>query len=136
MPDSCLTVSRCQPLVRTICPILEPRFCDPACPTDARPPKPCGVATASGGQGTTRTRHGLGPDPGLVNIDYQMFSVPDRLDCYYQGVLIATTGGLVSGLGTLQWSYNPAPSDPQWCLVIVSAPQSGTAWAYTINCPN
>jgi len=63
-----------------------------------------------------------------------MYSVPDRLDCYYKGILVATTGGLVSGTAELTWAYDPQPGDPQWCLVIVSAPQSGTAWSYTIYC--
>jgi hypothetical protein len=64
-----------------------------------------------------------------------MYGIPDRLDCYYQGVLVATTGGLVSGTGEVSWVYDPGPGDPQWCLVIVSAPQSGTAWEYVIGCP-
>jgi hypothetical protein len=93
------------------------------------------VVTASGGQGVTRTRHALGHDPGLVRITFDMYSIPDRLDCFYKGVLVATTGGLVSGTGEVSWIYTPGPGDPQWCLVIVSAPQSGTAWQYTIYCP-
>lgn len=56
--------------------------CDP-CILDTRPPKPCGQTTASGGQGVTRTRHALGLNPGLVRITYDMYSIPDRLDCYY-----------------------------------------------------
>jgi hypothetical protein len=93
------------------------------------------VVTASGGQGVTRTRHALGPTPGLVRITYDMYSIPDRLDCFYKGVLVASTGGLVSGSGTLQWTYAPALGDPAWCLVVMSAPNSGTAWVYTMHCP-
>ena len=26
--------------------------------------------------------------------------------------------------------------DPSWCLVVMSAPKSGTAWVYTLNCPS
>ena len=106
-----------------------------ACLADARPPQPCGQVTASGGQGVTRTRHALGVTPGLVRITYDMYSIPDRLDCFYKGVLVASTGGLVSGGGMLSWDYDPAPADPSWCQVVVSAPNSGTAWVYTINCP-
>jgi hypothetical protein len=71
----------------------------------------------------------------LVRITYNMYGIPDRLDCFYKGVLVASTGGLVSGTGTLQWTYAPAPSDAAWCFVVMSAPNSGTAWVYTINCP-
>ncbi|MCK6488133.1 MAG: hypothetical protein L6R48_07370 [Planctomycetes bacterium] len=107
-----------------------------SCPADERPPKPCGVVTASGGQGVTRTRHALGSTPGLVRITYDMYSIPDRLDCFYQGVLVASTDGLVSGSGSLEWTYAPRVGDPVWCLVVVSAPIGGTGWAYTIHCPD
>jgi hypothetical protein len=130
----CLTPTQRPVLIPTVCPDLTGSVCAP-CPADERPPKPCGQVTASGGQGVTRTRHALGLTPGLVRITYDMYSIPDRLDCFYKGVLVASTGGLVSGTGTLQWTYAPTPGDPAWCLVTVSAPQSGTAWTYTIHCP-
>ncbi|MBA3935826.1 MAG: hypothetical protein H0X38_00015 [Planctomycetes bacterium] len=130
-------------LAATTCPDLKPSACSGltvtecnVCPLDERPPQPCGQATASGGQGTTKTRHGLGPTAGLVRITYDMYSIPDRLDCFYKGVLVASTGGLVSGSATLQWAYNPQPGDPSWCLVVMSAPNSGTAWVYTLDCPS
>lgn len=131
---NCLEPTRCPPLAVSACPDLAATECA-ACPADARSPRPCGVATASGGQGTTRTRHGLGAFPGLIRITYDMFSIPDQLDCYWKGLLVASTAGLVSGTGELVWTYDPQSGEPQWCLVIVSAPQSGTAWVYTINCP-
>jgi hypothetical protein len=49
-----------------------------------------------------------------------MYGIPDRLDYFYKGVLVASTGGLVSGTGTLQWAYAPAPGDPSWCLVVMA----------------
>lgn len=130
----CLAPTEPSDVLLSAAPALAATACDP-CPLDPRPPKPCGQVTASGGQGTTRTRHGLGRTPGLVRITYEMYSIPDRLDCFYRGVLVATTGGLVSGSGELSWAYDPQSTDPAWCLVRVSAPQSGTAWLYTIHCP-
>jgi hypothetical protein len=130
----CLAATTCPDLKPSACPGLTVTECSD-CPLDERPPQPCGEVTASGGQGTTKTRHGLGPDAGLVRITYDMYSIPDRLDCFYKGVLVASTGGLVSGAATLQWAYNPQPGDPSWCLVVVSAPNSGTAWTYTVQCP-
>lgn len=129
----CLARTVCPDLAPTECPDIDATECAP-CVLDARPPKPCGTTTASGGPGVTRTRHGLGPSPGLVRIDYEMYSIPDRLDCYYQGVLVATTGGPVSNSGTLTWAFDPGPADPQWCLVVVTGPL-GTAWQYTLYCP-
>ncbi len=54
--------------------------------------------------------------PAILQIDYEMNSIPDRLDCDYHGVLMATTGGPVSNAGTLTWNYAPVPGDPTWCL--------------------
>jgi hypothetical protein len=131
----CLAPTKPQGLVPTVWPDLAASACAP-CPADERPPKPCGVVTASGGQGVTRTRHALGLTSGLVRITYDMYGIPDRLDCFYKGVLVASTGGLVSGSGTLDWTYTLTPGDPTWCLVVMSAPNSGTAWIYTLNCPS
>jgi len=130
----CLAPTTCVGLSATTCSDLKATVCNP-CPADERPPKPCDQATASGGEGTTRTRHDLGPVAGAVTITYDMFTIPDRLDCYYRCVLVATTGDLVSGAGSLQWTYDPQTDDPLWCLVVMSAPTSGTAWVYTLGCP-
>jgi hypothetical protein len=130
----CLAATACPNLVPSPCSGVTPTACDP-CPLDDRPPQPCGTATASGGQGVTKTRHGFGDQAGTVRIAYQMYTVPDRLDCYYRGVLVATTGGLVSGSGELNWHYDPQDGDPSWCLVVMSAPNDGTAWTYTLHCP-
>lgn len=130
----CLVATTQPKIAPTACPPLRGTSCSP-CPADERPPQPCGEATESGGSVTTRTRHALGVFPGTVSIAYEMFEIPDRLDCYYQGVLVATTGGLVSGAGTLHWAYAPQSGAPTWCLVVVSAPEDGTAWIYTVTCP-
>ena len=130
----CLALTICPEITPSPCPTLVVTACSD-CPLDERPPQPCGQVTASGGQGTTKTRHGLGPTAGLVRITYDMYSIPDRLDCFYKGVLVASTGGLVSGAGTLSWAYAPQPGDPTWCMVVMSAPNSGTAWVYTLDCP-
>jgi len=83
----CLAATTCPTLKSSACPGLTVTECSD-CPLDERPPQPCGQVTASGGQGTTKTRHGLGPTAGLVRITYDMYSIPDRLDCFYKGVLV------------------------------------------------
>lgn len=93
---NCLTATVYPDLLPSACPGLQVTECS-NCPLDERPQQPCGQVTASGGQGTTKTRHALGPDAGTVGIIYDMFSIPDRLDGFYKGTLVASTGGLVSG---------------------------------------
>lgn len=94
---------------------------------------PCGVETPAGGAGTTETIHYLGPDAGRLDVNYTMYSVPDMMEIFYEGQLVATTGGLVSGNGTLSFFY-PGPPRATTCMIRVTGPD-GTAWTYTMNCP-
>jgi hypothetical protein len=98
--------------------------------------EPCGQATPSGGAGVTETVHNLGSTPGQVNVNYQMFGVPDMMEIFYDGVLVATTGGFVSNTGTLTFNYpGPGGGKPARCMIRMTGSSSGTAWNYTMNCP-
>jgi hypothetical protein len=70
-----------------------------------------------------------------VRITYDMYGIPDRLDCFYKGVLDTSTGGLVSGSGEVRWRCAPESGNAAWCLVVMSAPNIGTARVYTLICP-
>ena len=59
-----------------------------------RPPPgqlPCNWAGDSGGEGVTRNRHYLGPTPGFVGINYNLFARPDDIKVFYHGQQIAGT---------------------------------------------
>jgi hypothetical protein len=98
-------------------------------------PITCNTTLASGGQGTTFTNHILGNVAGTVKVHYEFYPVPDQMDIYYNGALVATTGGLVSGVGTLTFNYNPIVGGPNFCTIRIYAPLSGTAWDYLATCP-
>jgi hypothetical protein len=97
---------------------------------------PCGQSTNSGGPGITNTTHALGDTFGVVTINYDMYSIPDQMDVWFDAdpatdPPTVTTGGPVSGTGSL--SFNKFTSTST-CLVRITGP-SGTAWNYTVNCP-
>lgn len=96
--------------------------------------EPCGVATPSGGNGVTETAHALGSNSGVVTVSYNMFSQPDQMDIFYEGNLVATTGGFVSGSGTLSFYY-AGPPRAGTCMIRMTGSGEGTAWNYTLNCP-
>lgn len=136
-------------LKESICPIIKKTRCKVVRPSDCIgqiyteiPPVivPCGTITESGGPGVTRTKHGLGSISGLVNISFEAFTVPDQMDVYVKGVLVATTGRPVgTSLGdTMPWlmnfNYIYVPGEVTYCVAVVTGP-SGTAWEYTIDCP-
>lgn len=98
--------------------------------------QPCGVSTPSGGQGVTETRHNLGETAGVVSLQYNMFSVPDMAEIFYNGNLVATTGGLVSGTGTLTFAYpGPGNGNDSFCMVRITGNNNSTGWNYTMGCP-
>lgn len=88
--------------------------------------------TQSGGQQTTTYTILLDRSQGKLNLYYQMYSIPDRLDLIYEGTTIFTTGGLVSGSQTIQRDID---GDAKEILVRITAPNSGTAWVFSIDCP-
>ncbi|GIV82234.1 MAG: hypothetical protein KatS3mg051_1588 [Anaerolineae bacterium] len=94
------------------------------------------VEAASGGQGETITTYEIGTRPGWVRLDYEMFQNPDQAQLIYDGQVVADTGGLVSGPGTLWWEYVPQPGAPTVIDVRIYAPNSGTAWEYTFYGPD
>ena len=97
--------------------------------------EPCGVSTPSGGSGVTETWHSLGTIAGTVTVSYQMHTQPDMMEIFYDDVVVATTGGYVSGVGTLSFEYPGYVSGkPTKCLIRMTGSSSGTVWSYTMNC--
>ena len=98
---------------------------------------PCGVSTNSGGSGVTNTVHNLGETYGVVSIDYNMLTIPDQLEVWFDAVPdvdppTVTTGALVSGTGTLTFNKFTSSST---CYVRVTGNDNNTQWRYTVNCP-
>ncbi len=95
----------------------------------------CSVTQSSGGQGTTFTTHILGSGSGEVRVTYEMYTITDQMDIFYDNVLVASTNGLVSGSNTLKFNYTYDPAKPNFCVIRMYAPNSGTAWDYAAYCP-
>ena len=89
-----------------------------------------GQVTAGGANANTNI---LGPVPnqGVLVVKYNMFTVPDQMDVYYNGVDIFHSG-YVSGPGTFTIPYGPGPANT---ISIVmnqgNNPVDTTAWVYT-----
>lgn len=91
---------------------------------------------ASGGQGETITTYPIGTRPGWVRLDYEMYENPDQAQLIYDGQVVADTGGLVSGQGSLYWYYPAEAGKPTAIDVRIYAPNSGTEWVYTFYGPD
>lgn len=98
--------------------------------------KPCDTDEAmQGGKGRTERNHNLGDQAGTVTINYDMVNIPDKIEVYYDGQLVAGTSGYVSNSGSISFYYPADPTKPKYCKVILTAPNDGTAWSYHIGCP-
>ena len=80
-------------------------------------------------------RHELGTNAGLVVISYEMYTNPDKMEVRYNGSVVQSTTTLVSGQGTLRFNYDPVRNSDSFCTIEMTAPNPGTGWYYTINCP-
>jgi hypothetical protein len=96
----------------------------------------CDATVKSGGQGKTSTQHELGSSSGKVVIEFDMKNIPDEIKVYYDGQLVASSSGLVSGYNKLQWFYDAKTNKPTYCIVEISAPGDNTEWEYVLGCPN
>ncbi len=93
----------------------------------AQPPG-FGIGTAAGGAGVTTNTHPAPATAGTISVLFDMYGVPDQGELLYDGVVVATTGGPVSGQVSLSFAYPATPV--QDFQVRVSGP-AGTAWTYT-----
>ncbi|TWS96814.1 hypothetical protein [Reyranella sp. CPCC 100927] len=109
----------------------------PKAPPVTQPPPgmlPCNADTASGGAGVTRNRHYVGDKPGTVVIRYNMKMIPDQMNVYYRGRLVATTNRPTSFRGTLTFPFTPEAGDHSVTVEVVG-PSLGTEWIYRLDCP-
>lgn len=112
----------------------------------------CENASASGNEGLTFTQVNLGDKAGKVNINYNTYTVPDRIDIYQGKTWINGTGtdpgsltppmsdcrnalpGFVGKRGTFEIDYNPAKGKTL-TVVVSGCLGGGTAWDWDIECP-
>jgi len=118
-------------------------------------PSICNTTKASGGQGLTSILFELADEPGTIKIDYETYTVKDKIDVFQNGVWLGGTGpqtdratlrralncnvattelGYVGQSGSFVFIYNPELG--QEIEVVVSGCENGgTAWQYTFSCP-
>jgi flagellin-like hook-associated protein FlgL len=86
---------------------------------------------SGGGLGLSSTNYPLPAQSGTVVLRYEAYGAPDGFALIYNGGTVATTGGLVSGSGTLTFPYGGGA--PNNIDVQVNGGSVGTAWTYTLE---
>jgi len=92
-----------------------------------------GSFTQTGGEGTFSFPISFGLEIGECGISYDAFTIPDEFEIVWNGDIVATTGGLVSGSGTLL--FNKTSALPSVATINCYAPNSGTSWTISGICP-
>lgn len=127
------------------------------CPT-AIPTIPCGVASSySGGTSyPTIQQVTLGSDTGVVTLNYNAYSIPDKFVVEFDGVEVINTGyrgdsfyqsqlnsalayygdpaETIQGFGSGSATFNKTTATTT-ATVKVYAPMSGTGWVFDLSCP-
>lgn len=98
--------------------------------------QPCNIVTPAGDNQPFTGVYALGKHSGQVRIDYNMKDIPDRMDVYYDGELVATTEKKVSHKGSLTYDYVYDKNRPQELVIKVIPHKSPrTEWLFKLNCP-
>ncbi len=116
-------------------------------------PVTCADANVSGSEGLTFTLVDMtGKPSGTMSLEYDTYSVPDRVDVYQNGTWLAGTGtnpgstippqcdcstplpGFIGATGTLTFPYDASKSK-NITVVVSGCLGGGTAWDWNLNCP-
>ena len=115
-------------------------------------PVTCATATVDGAEGLTFTTIDMtGKASGNMSINYDTYTVPDRIDVYQNGTWLTGTGtnpnstippqcdcgtplpGFVGQTGTLTFPYDASKSK-HITVVVSGCLGGGTAWTWTMVC--
>lgn len=116
----------------------------------------CDTRKVSGGEGVTSTIHQMGGNSGTVLVDYETFTVKDKIDVFQNGMWVAGTGpitdrnsirtaldcsqateaqGYVGRNDEFLFSYDTSLGGDVEVVVVSGCENNGTAWNYTASCP-
>ena len=93
--------------------------------------QPCGTSAESGGVGVTVNSYAYPDKEGEVEFYYDAYGIPDAFKVEGGGQVFVDTGA-VSGSAIIRFCK---PQGVTELTVTVTGP-SGTAWNYTIGCPD
>lgn len=112
----------------------------------------CSNANASGSEGLTFTNITMGNNAGTARLNFDTYTVPDRIDIYQGNNWLAGTGtnpnsivpplsncsgvlpGFVGRSDVLSFNYNPA-NGKTITVVVSGCLGGGTAWEWDLVCP-
>ena len=99
--------------------------------------RPCAQHSSNGKNEIAVDYYELGQRSGKVTVFYSMATIPDMMEIYYDGALVATTNDAVKGEGSLSWDYVYQRGKPTHFVVkMVPSTDENTVWSYELSCPH
>lgn len=114
-----------------ISPLIKADIGSSASQASTSVPITSGAVNSGGGLGLSTASYPIPAQPGTVVLRYEAYGAPDGFALVYNGGTVATTGGLVSGSGTLTFAHGGGA--PLSIDVEVNGGSAGTAWQYTLE---
>lgn len=104
-------------------------------PAPTPPTVGCPATQESGGKGSFEFHIDMKQTSGTVDVEYEMYNVPDSLVITYEGTELFSTGGLVSGSSSFSLTYGSPTSTSTTVTASLEAPTPGTKWTLFVGCP-
>ncbi|HEY9888699.1 MAG TPA: hypothetical protein V6D02_09885 [Candidatus Obscuribacterales bacterium] len=98
----------------------------------ATPVEYCNREQASGGSAGDRRVLQMTANQGVIQLDYEMYQVPDRIEIFYEGRTLLDTG-FISGTDSLTIPF--AGQSGRMEVVVTGNTVSDTQWNYLLRCP-
>ena len=107
----------------------------------------CSTAATAGGSGNQEITVDLGSATGLVTLNFNAYTVPDKFFVDWDGSTVINTGfrgvsgtydGVpvtVAGPGAGTASFTKTTAAPSLCTLRIEAPFTGTQWDVNLGCP-
>ena len=106
---------------------------------DPKPPVPCNQGISNtGGFETFSVIVNLGSNRGNVNVNYNMYTIPDSLAISKlsgPSARIYNSWGTISGNGSVSFAYDPSLFPDNAVNVVVQGGSAGTEWYVSVSCP-
>ncbi len=107
-------------------------------PPPPPPAEPCNTTSVAGSKYVDERWFELGKTAGYVTMTYETYAIPDQIDIYYQGTLIATTGCVATSTShVLPFSYSGSSTQVKVRVTpnCNGVPYGSTDWLYRLSCP-
>ena len=97
----------------------------------------CTAFSAAGANGVVEKIHELGSTPGIVQVNFDAFTIKDEFTITpeFSSTVLASSGVPISGVKTATFNHNPQDNGTKVKVRVVGNVDPSTAWGLAMACP-